>query len=175
MKTGLVFIVSLVFALIFASLIPAEGWSAPTNYTGSLGVGVMVGDTASVTGKYWASQRSALDLTFGVADVGGGYGRESMVQLSYLQHFGSAFSNADSRFASELSPYIGAGIGLGFNLYIDDERRDTDTYVRLPLGLAWIPKLTPIDVFLEIAPTGGLDTTGAGFYLSGNIGGHYYF
>jgi hypothetical protein len=51
---------------------------------------------------------------------------------------------------------------------------DGSVAVRGVFGIAWLPRDTPIDVFLELAPSLQL-TPGTGFGIDASIGARYYF
>jgi hypothetical protein len=46
--------------------------------------------------------------------------------------------------------------------------------VRGVFGIAWLPRDTPIDLFLELAPSLQL-TSSTGFGIDAGIGGRYFF
>ncbi len=155
-------------ALLCASL----NVSANSSRAGDFGLGGMVGTMLSATGKYWISDKGAIDFGVGVwhpAAVG---------YVDYLWRLKGLFGHG-SRFGRETDAYIGAGGGLGFwSNYCagswrckdrDDNRTGTVVFVRAMFGMEWVPSKVPIGVFAEVGPaiefmpvTGGLASVGAG-------------
>lgn len=156
------------FVAILFVLTGVMSQAAPANRQGDLGLGVMVGDTTSLTGKYWTRNNSAFDLS-----GGGSTGKEGWLQASYERHFLNALGSR-TRVMTEMSPYVGFGLGVGFNRTIDDVKYNNDYFARIPVGLSWLPNRTPVDIFLEAAPTMTVDPE-AVVSLVGNVGARYYF
>jgi hypothetical protein len=145
-----------------------QGFAYSVNQTGTLGLGVNFGEVTGVTGKIWQHPDDAIDVM-----VGGSSDQKWLAQASYEKHFLQAFGTS-SKFVSEMAPYIGGGVGAGFNRTINNEKRSSDIFLRLPVGIAWLPDATPLDVFVEVAPT--VDVTPVTFtYLTANLGARYYF
>jgi hypothetical protein len=154
--------------IILLSAFTAASYGEPANRQGDLGVGVMVGNTTSITGKYWTRPNSALDVSGGAAED-----KEGWIQASYVWHVAGILGNA-TQMQTELTPYAGLGGGVGFNRVLDDVKYQNDYFLRVPVGLAWLPIRVPVDVFAEVAPTYTVDPEDV-IYLSGNLGGRYYF
>jgi len=154
--------------ILFLSFLTATSFAAPADRDGDLGLGVMVGDTTSLTGKYWTESDRGWDLSGGASEE-----KEGWLQASYLKHYIGAFG-AGTRFIGESTPYAGLGLGMGFNRTQDAIKRQNDYFARIPLGLSWMPNRTPVDLFAEVAPT-YIFSPGGVVYLSGNVGGRYYF
>ncbi|OQW51885.1 MAG: hypothetical protein A4S09_09460 [Proteobacteria bacterium SG_bin7] len=157
-----------IFVAILLLITGVSSQAAPANRHGDLGLGVMVGDTTSLTGKYWTKTNTAFDLS-----GGGSAEKEGWIQASYEKYFLNALSGG-SRAMSEFSPYVGFGLGVGFNRTIDDVKYNNDYFARVPLGLSWLPNRTPVDIFLEAAPTMTVEPE-AVISLVGNVGARYYF
>src|SRR5690606_19289039 len=121
---------------------------------GPLGLGILLGDPTGFTGKYWMDQRSAAD--FGLAFDFGDY---FVIYGDYLYHFPGALGAA-SKFAKELTPYVGIGGMIAFSSHDHPHRHhdhdgffhDTDSSVglgiRIPFGIEWRPSDAPIGVFV---------------------------
>jgi hypothetical protein len=154
--------------LILLGLSGATSFADPANRAHDFGIGVMVGDTTSITGKYWTRPNAAFDVAGGAAED-----KEGWFQASYLWHVANVLGSG-TQVQTELMPYAGFGAGVGFNREIDDVKYNNDYFLRLPIGLAWVPGRIPIDVFAEVAPTYTVDPEDV-VYLSGNVGGRYYF
>lgn len=149
-------------------LVPAVTFAAAANRDGDLGLGVMVGDTTSITAKYWTSERSAVSV-----GAGGKYSQEGWLQADWVRHFLGSLGTS-TRFISEMGPYVGIGLGAGFNRTISNVKYQNDWFARVPVGLAWLPARTPVDLFIELAPTWDFAPTSVA-YFSGNLGARYYF
>jgi hypothetical protein len=164
MKKKLVLILSLT-TLVIGSMANAE----IADHRNQLGLGGIVGESTGVTGKYWMGSKNAWDFR-----VGGLNTERWNANVSYIQHFFHAFGS-DSAIASSLAPYIGLGVGVGFDRQVRDEKReDSDYFGRLPVGLTWIPAGVPLDIFGEIAPSVKFGPSYASFIEAG-VGGRFYF
>ncbi len=84
--------------------------------------------------------------------------------MDYLWHSWNAINSAQ-RFP------LYYGIGGRFNSHEDN---DGSLAVRGVLGIAWLPHNTPLDLFLEVAPSLEL-TPSSGFGIDAAIGVRYYF
>ncbi len=137
------------------------------------GLGVIIGEPTGVSAKLWTSRVNAFDFALGwsiggdrIGKFKGNYSGGSRVHfhVDYLWH---AFDVID---ASERFPlYYGLGgrmnSGAGY---------DASLAVRGVLGIAWLPRNTPIDLFLELVPSLQL-TSSTGFGLDAGIGARYFF
>ena len=115
------------------------------------GLGIILGEPTGLTAKYWTSPTTAWDFAFGTS-VGGdrigsynGYydgGTRLHFHVDYLWHSFDAIKSTE-RFPI----YYGIGgrinTGAGYN---------SSAAVRGVIGIAWMPRQTPIDIFLEIVP-----------------------
>jgi len=125
------------------------------------GLGMILGEPIGISGKYWTSSSTAFD--FGV-----GYSFENNSYLNlhadYLFHSKNIFDTSE-----DISLYYGPGARLRFV-----ENATTRLGFRFDVGLVWIPRHTPIDVFIEIAPL--LDIIPeTDFSMNGGIGVRYFF
>ncbi len=124
------------------------------------GVGIIMGEPTGISAKGWLSPRSALDagLAWSVR------GDESFqAHVDYLWHFQDVFNTRQ-----QILPYIGIG-GRVVN-----EEHSSAAGVRIPVGLAWLPAGTPLDVFGEIAPVMDLAPE-TDLTLNGGIGIRFFF
>lgn len=171
--------------LILANLIlanPALG-ALKTAHPGSpetsrpFGLGVILGEPAGVTGKYWIDRRSAVDTTLSYS-----FSDYFLLFADYLYHFPGAFGRS-SQFASQLNPYVGVGAELF--LQTQDTGNQGRTYfrsdqgpagfgIRIPLGIEWRSGSPPLGVFVEIAPGVGVIPATYGF-VQGGAGIRFYF
>ena len=131
------------------------------------GLGVMLGEPTGISAKLWTSSANAFDFGLGWS-VGGdrigkydGYyagGSRIHFHMDYLWH------SFDAIHSSERFPlYYGLGgrinSGGGYS---------SSAAIRGVLGIAWLPRETNIDVFLELAPSLQLSPS-SGFGMDGVI------
>lgn len=125
---------------------------------GNFGVGVMFGEPTGVSVKSWNNDRSAFGI--GAAWSLGGRNEALHVHADYLMH--SWFSDAEG-----LAFYYGIG---GRIIFADDP----NIGVRVPLGLNYVFKEVPFDLFAEAVPI--IDfTPDTEFAGNGAVGIRYYF
>ena len=125
------------------------------------GLGVILGEPTAISGKYWTSGSTAFD--FG---VGYSFEKNSYLNLhaDYLFHSKNIFKTSEN-----ISLYYGPGVRLRF---VEDAT--TRLGFRFDVGLVWIPRNTPIDVFIEVAPL--LDIIPeTDFAVNGGVGVRYFF
>jgi len=137
------------------------------------GLGVMLGEPTGISAKLWTSSANAFDFGLGWS-VGGdrigkydGYyagGSRIHFHMDYLWH------SFDAIHSSERFPlYYGLGgrinSGGGYS---------SSAAIRGVLGIAWLPRETNIDVFLELAPSLQLSPS-SGFGMDAAIGARYFF
>lgn len=126
---------------------------------GKFGLGIIVGEPTGLSAKLFLSKSSALD-----AALGWSFAKYGAVHIhaDYLLHFYA------------ISPEVPLYAGIGGRLKLQSGSNDLRFGARIPLGIAYTPSSTPIDLFLEIVPL--LDFVPASeFNLNGAIGGRYYF
>jgi hypothetical protein len=125
------------------------------------GIGVIIGEPTGFSAKLWTSPVNAFDFALGWSTAGG---RQSNFHVDYLWHsFGTMHTSG--RFPL----YYGIGGRL-----ITGPSNDASVAVRGVLGVAWMPRNTPIDIFLEVAPTVQL-TSSTGFGIDAGIGARFFF
>jgi hypothetical protein len=125
------------------------------------GLGILLGQPSAISAKLWTTSSTAFD--FGL-----GYSFESQnrvhMHADYLFHVKNIFNTTEN-----IALYYGPGARLAFH-----ENADSRFGVRFDVGLVWIPRNTPIDVFLELAPI--LDIIPeTRFAMNGGIGVRYFF
>jgi hypothetical protein len=146
------------------------------NKSGDIGIGAMIGEPISVTGKYWLDEANAIDagVAFANEDVG--------IVADYLYHFRGAFADRGD-FMSNVAPYIGAGLIVSFDQEGGDGLLDGETLeddqvglgARIPLGLEWLPRTLPAGVFAELAPGLGIGDQDTFAFLQVGAGARFYF
>lgn len=124
-----------------------------------LGAGVMAGNPTGLSGKFWVSQENAVDVGLAWSFVDEGY---LHIHGDYLWHFPHVIKSSQ-----RLVLYAGLGGRLGLG-------NDTRVGVRIPGGIEWWPRSTPLDVFLEIAPILDLAPK-TKFSFNGAIGVRFFF
>lgn len=139
------------------------------------GFGIILGDPLGLTGKYWVSNENAM-----VFDFGASYFGSPRIQFDYLWHL--------DVFRSQIVKlYAGPGLGLGFGRpgysvwYVDNRGRERWYYrddglgvaVRVIVGVNFIPRATPLEIFLELGPNIGV-IPGFGAALDAAVGIRFY-
>lgn len=136
------------------------------------GLGVVFGEPTGLSAKLWTSSTTAFDFGLGLSLGGdriaykGYYERSGRVHfhMDYLWHSLNAI-NSTERFP------IYYGIGGRFN---NGGGYDGSFGVRGVFGIAWFPRSTPIDIFLELVPVLQL-TNSTGFGIDAGVGIRYFF
>ncbi len=145
------------YALIALCLFLAVQVSVAQDRT--FGLGVILGEPTGISAKLWTSHDNAFD--FGLGWANGGLVH---IHMDYLWHSFSAIHS------SERFPLY-YGIGGRMN---SSSGNNAALAVRGVIGIAWLPRGTPIDVFLEVAPSLQLSPS-SGFYVDAGLGARYFF
>lgn len=139
----------------------------------TFGLGIIIGEPTGISAKLWTSNDNAFDFGLGwsvggdrIGRYNGTYTGGSRVHLhmDYLWH---AFNAIHSSERFPLYYGIGGRLNSGGGY-------QSSFAVRGVLGIAWLPRETPIDVFLEIAPSLQL-TPSTGFGIDAGLGARYFF
>jgi hypothetical protein len=144
---------SLLFLFLFSTVSFAQ--------SNGFGLGIMVGEPTGISAKYWTTSSTAFDFGLGYS-----FERNSRMHLhaDYLFHVKGLFNTTEN-----ISLYYGPGARLRLV-----ENGKSRLGARFDVGLVWIPRNSPIDVFLEIAPL--LDIIPeTDFSINGGIGVRYFF
>lgn len=129
--------------------------------TKGFGLGILVGEPTAVSAKYWTSGSTAFDFGIGYSFEKNSY---LNIHADYLFHVKNIFETTEN-----ISLYYGPGARLRFV-----ENATTRLGFRFDVGLVWIPRNAPIDVFIEVAPL--LDIIPeTDFSFNGGIGVRYFF
>jgi hypothetical protein len=123
------------------------------------GLGVMAGTPTGLSGKVWTSANNAVDAGLAWSFIDEGY---LHIHADYLWHFPQAIHS---------NPQVVLYAGIGGRLGLGDDAR---VGVRIPGGIEWWPRNTPLDVFLEIAPVLDLAPK-TDFAFNGAIGIRFFF
>lgn len=111
-----------------------------------VGLGVILGDPTALTLKLRLDRSSAVQF-----HAGWGFREDSgsrvVLIADYLYHFGTILPETGS--AGSLSPYLGIGGKLG--IAAGKKNDGLLLGARVPLGLSFLIRGTPLEVFLEVA------------------------
>lgn len=132
----------------------ATGWE-----TGSLGIGIVVGDPTGLSSKYWLSQERAVD--FAVSWAFGGY---LHFHSTYLHHFHKLIPEP------EWAAYTGIGSRLKLKRCTNGGQCSRFG-VRMSGGIEFT--YPPFDAFFEIAPTFELAPKTA-LEFEGGVGARFF-
>jgi hypothetical protein len=135
-----------------------------TKAQSKFGLGLIIGEPTGVSGKYFLDKKSAIDGAFAWSFVN--YGALN-IHGDYLYHF-------DNVFTPEVPVYVGIGGRVKFASSDANKSDDTRFGLRVPVGLAWMPPKTPIDLFVEIIPIMDIAPS-TEFTLAAAAGIRYYF
>jgi len=137
------------------------------------GLGVIIGEPTGISAKLWTSSVNAFDFGLGwsvggdrIGNYKGHYDGGSRVHfhMDYLWHSFEAIHSSE-RFPL----YYGFGgrinTGAGYN---------SSAAVRGVIGIAWMPRETPIDIFFEVVPSLQI-TSSTGFAIDAGLGARYFF
>jgi len=129
------------------------------------GLGLIIGEPTGISAKLWTSNNNAFAFGLGwsVIDKHNYSGNRIHLHVDYLWHAWNAIHSTE-RFP------LYYGIGGRFK----DRGNDGSLAVRGVFGIAWLPRGTPIDIFLEVAPSLEL-TPSTGFAIDAAIGARYFF
>lgn len=164
MKKNLLFGMVLFMVMILAKPIAAQDHG--------FGMGLILGEPTGLSAKLWTSRVNAFDFGLGLSVGGdriyykGYYDRGSRVHfhMDYLWHSFNAISSTE-RFP------LYYGIGGRYN---SGGGYEGSFGVRGVIGIAWFPRSTPIDVFVELVPVFQL-TPGTGFGIDAGLGIRFFF
>lgn len=146
--------VIVVFGVILVLAAPAvegrEDW----------GIGVILGEPTGISLKAWNSRTTAID-----AAAAWSFKEEGKLHLhmDYLFHNFKLFKARNGK----LPLYYGIGVRVKFE-------EETRVGVRFPVGICYIFRETPIDIFFEIVPLLDL-TPETDFNFNASIGVRYFF
>jgi len=129
--------------------------------TKGFGLGIMAGEPTGISAKYWTTGSTAFDFGLGYSFL---KNTQFHLHADYLFHVKNIFNSTE-----DISLYYGPGARL--RIVENDKSR---LGIRFDVGLVWIPRNAPVDVFVEIAPL--LDIIPeTKFSFNGGIGVRYFF
>lgn len=151
-------------ALVFLATLVSTAANAKSRF----GAGIMIGDPTGLSFKYGMKSKNAIDVGFawsGKVDL--------HIHADYLWHRNNFFNVEGVPFDA----YYGIGARLrqlDSDKFRDPDDDDTRLGARGPVGIRWIAKGAPIEVFLELALIFDVvPETDAG--IDGGIGVRYFF
>jgi len=125
------------------------------------GLGMILGEPTGISAKDWTSGSTAFDFGVGYSFEKNSY---LHIHADYLFHIKNIFKTSEN-----IALYYGPGARIRF---VEDATSRLG--FRFDVGLVWVPRNAPIDVFLEIAPL--LDIIPeTDFSINGGIGVRYFF
>ncbi len=131
------------------------------------GLGVMLGEPTGISAKYWTSNTNAFAFGLGWSSYHPRYddsGSRVHFHVDYLWHSMDSI-RSEERFVFQ----------YGFGGRFKDRGGDNGSFaVRGVVGINWLPRNSPFDVFFEIAPSLEL-TPSTGFAVDGALGARFYF
>lgn len=162
---NILYVLSIVFLVLSFSFTQAQNRK--------FGLGVIIGEPTGLSAKLWTSNSNALAFGLGWSVQGyrfngfdPDYNRvtRSHIHVDYLWHSFNAIS-----YSGEFPLFY----GIGGRIVTGPEYSGTFG-VRGILGIAWLPRSTPLDIFIEVVPT-LLLVNSTGFGIDAGIGARFYF
>jgi hypothetical protein len=132
----------------------------------SLGVGAILGDPTAIGIKFRLHDHQALQFSAGWGYIDAPGSRITMMG-DYLVHF-IPFQPGLAQ-TGVFSPYVGMGALIGFH----GGPNAVDFGPRVPLGLSFLVRDAPVEIFAEVAP-GVLVLPFVGPMVQGGIGARFY-
>ena len=148
-------LVVIIFLFVILFSIPSFSQSK------GFGLGIILGEPTGISAKYWTTSTTAFDFGLGYS-----FEKNSRMHLhaDYLFHVNNLFQTNEN-----IQFYYGPGARLRL-VDVGDSRLG----FRFDVGLVWIPRNAPIDVFLEVAPL--LDIIPeTDFSFNGGLGVRFFF
>lgn len=133
------------------------------NYAGRLGVGVIAGEPAGFSVKYWLNDTLAID---GAAGWSFRDNTDFYLHSDVLWHDFNLIPVS----RGQLPVYFGIGALARFR----DSHHDNEVGIRGPIGLSYMFDTAPVDIFAEVAP--GFDLApDVRVDITGDVGVRYWF
>ncbi|MCX5859631.1 MAG: DUF3996 domain-containing protein [Proteobacteria bacterium] len=161
-KSLIILFLALILPILPASLNPAQAQDR------GVGLGVILGEPTGVVLKGWITKRQAVD-----GGLAWSFGRRDSlhVHADYLFHEFNLFKVEEG----QLPMYFGVGGRFKLGDNEDDSGGNDDRVgVRIPVGIDYLFRKVPVDIFLEIVPIMDLVPETA-FALNAGIGARFFF
>jgi len=138
------------------------------------GAGIILGEPTGISAKYWTSGSNSLDFGLGwfnqYVPVRGGSGGYYFSGTRFQMHTDYLWHSFDAIRSSERFPLF-----YGVGALLASGGGDPAVFgVRGVFGISWMPRSTPLDIFIELAPTLQL-TPATGLVMGAGFGGRYFF
>lgn len=158
----IIFFPALLLPVLLASFNPARAQDR------GVGLGVVLGEPSGIVLKGWIARNQAVD-----GGLAWSFGRHDSlhVHADYLFHEFDLFKVKEGR----LPVYFGVGGRFKLGDNDDDSGNNSDRVgIRIPLGIDYMFRKVPVDIFLEVVPIMDLmpDTT---FALNAGLGARFFF
>ncbi len=158
---------------VLAIVLLALSFSSTQAQSRKFGLGVIIGEPTGLSAKLWTSNNNALAFGLGWSVQGyrfNGFDPDynkvtrTHIHVDYLWHsFNAISSNGEFPLFYGIGGRINTGPEYGGTFG-----------VRGVLGIAWLPRSTPLDIFIEVVPT-LLLVNSTGFGIDAGIGARFYF
>jgi hypothetical protein len=158
-------------------LLGLSAGGAPLQGGDGFGLGIILGEPTGISMKTWLTRLTAIDAaaawSFSDHDA-------FQIHLDYLMHNENVLRTDE--LSGRLLLYYGIGGRFQFHEdHWDGDRRedrpdddDSRAGVRIPVGITYLFRSSPFDLFIEVVPT--LDVApDTEFDLDAAIGGRFYF
>lgn len=132
--------------------------------TGGVGIGIILGEPTGLSLKKWLDNRRAIDMAAAwTFDKNSSF----TFHADYLLHRYDLINEQNQAKGGRIPIYF----GIGGRIAVGEEEK---VGMRIPLGISYIFKKEPLDLFFEIAP--GLNLVpSSDLLINGGIGIRYYF
>jgi hypothetical protein len=148
------------YSVLSITLIVLAAFGLNTASAGEFGLGAMVGEPTGITGKAWSNSRTAVDFAFAWSlDPD----EEFNFHADYLVHDYTMFNVTRGK----LPLYYGIGGRLV-------DASDTRLGLRGVIGLDYLFRSSPLDLFFEVAPVLDL-TPETEMDMEAAVGMRFYF
>ena len=107
---------------------------------GDLAVGVILDDPVQISVKKWLDGTTAIDGALHLQNAGKGGGDDFVMHVDYLKHDFSMFK------IKQGSTPVHYGVGIKY-----EDKNETTTSLRLPIGVSFHFANVPVSVFYEYA------------------------
>jgi hypothetical protein len=131
---------------------------------GGLAVGVILDDPVQISVKKWLDSTTAIDGAFHLQSGGGGGGDDFVIHVDYLMHDFSMFK------IKQGSTPVHYGVGIKY-----EDKNETTTSLRFPVGINFHFKNAPVSIFYEYALLYDLTSDNSGLESETAFGVRYTF
>lgn len=153
----------LMVIILFASFL--TGTSLFAQQPGNFGVGARIGVPTGLSVKFWNDPNRSLDISAAWSTGHSDNVSRLLLQADYVFYNYDALDLDLENIDAPLYYGLGAQIRTG---------QDSETGIRIPIGIDFIFQEAPLDMFIEIAPTVNLFPS-TWFEVNGGVGIHYFF